>query len=62
MDAGIQYISMLVRGEALHQFYFLSADAENTETLNVDYYIKGLSLYFPLWIGFQNKSALCDAE
>ena len=41
---------MLFRGEALRQFDFWSADVENIETLNVDYYIKGLALYFPLWI------------
>ena len=45
MDAKIQYLCTLVRGEALHQFYLLPADAENTKTLNVDYYIKGLALY-----------------
>ena len=36
-DAKIQYISTLVRAEALSQFNLLSADAENTETQNVDY-------------------------
>ena len=28
----------------------------------MDYYIKGLTLYFPLWIRFQNKSVRYDAE
>ena len=45
MEPKIQYLCTLVRGEALHQFYLLPADAENTKTLNVDYYIKGLALY-----------------
>ena len=52
MDAGIQYLIMLVRGEGLHQFDLFSADIENTETLNMEYYIKGLALYFLLWILF----------
>ena len=38
---------MLVRGDALRQFDLLSADTEMTETLNVEYIIKGLALYFP---------------
>ena len=45
-DADIQYLCMLVRGEALHQFDLLYADVENTETLYVDYSIKCLALYF----------------
>ena len=28
------------------QFELLSSDVENTETLNVDYYIRSLALYF----------------
>ena len=48
MDADIQYLRTLVRGEALNQFDLLSFDVENTETLNMDYYIKGLEFYFPL--------------
>ena len=46
MDANIQYLRTLVRGEALRQFDFLSANIENTATLNVNYYIKGLAVYF----------------
>ena len=45
IDANIQYLFTLVRGEALHQSNFLS-EIKNTESLNVDYYIKGLALYF----------------
>ena len=48
MDVKIQYICTLFCGEALHQFDLLSSDVENTETLNVDYYIEGLVLYFYL--------------
>ena len=48
MGAKIKYIRTLVCGEALRRFYLLFADVENTETLNVDYYIKGIALYFPL--------------
>ena len=46
-DTKIQYICTLVHGEALRQFDLLSTDVETTETLNVDYYIKGLALHFP---------------
>ena len=56
MDANIQYIFMLVHGESLRQFEFFSADVEDTETLNVDYYIKGLALYFSLWIRFFKRA------
>ena len=41
MNTEIQYIHLLVCGEALSQFDLMSADVKNTETLNVDYYIKG---------------------
>ena len=46
MDAKIQHICTLVRGEELRQFDLLSADVENTEDLNVNYHSKGLVLYF----------------
>ena len=46
MDSKIQYLCTLVHGEALRQFELLSADIKNTETLNLDCYIKGLALYF----------------
>ena len=62
MDTKIQYICTQVRGEALRNFDLLSAGVENTETLNVDYYIKGLALYFSLWIHFQNKNVRCAVE
>ena len=47
MDANIQYLFTLVRGEVLRHFYLFFNDVENTETLNVDYYMKGLALYLP---------------
>ena len=47
-DVKIQHLCMLVRGEALRQFDLFSSDVENTETLNVDHYIKDLALYFTL--------------
>ena len=40
MDAQIQYLLTLVRGEAFRQFELLSADVENTETLNVDFILR----------------------
>ena len=46
-DMEIQYLRILVRRELLCQFDLLSANMENTESLNVDYYIKGLALYPP---------------
>ena len=43
-EAKVQHLRMLVRGEALHQFDLVYADAKNTETLlYVDYLIKGLA-------------------
>ena len=47
-DTNIQYLCTPVCGEALRQFDLFSADVENTETLNVDYYIRGLAVYFSL--------------
>ena len=46
VDAKFQYLCTLVCGEALHQFESLSAYAESTENLNVDYIIRGLAQYF----------------
>ena len=48
MDAKIQYFHTLVPGEALRQFDFLSYDAKNKETQNVEYIIQGFAFYFPL--------------
>ena len=61
MDVKIYYLRMLVPGEALRKFYLFSADVENIETLNVDYYNKGLALFFFLWIRFPKKKR-CTAE
>ena len=61
MDAKIQYIHKLVRGEALRQFNLFSADVENIETLNLNYHIKSLALYFPPVNLFLIK-ARCAAE
>ena len=49
LEAGAkyQYLRTLIRGEALHQFDLLSADLEGTETLKVDYIIRGLAQYSP---------------
>ena len=47
MSANIQYLCTLVHGRALSQFDSLSADVGTTESLNVEYIIKGLELYFP---------------
>ena len=47
MGAKIQYLYALVHGEALNQFESFSADMESTETLTVDYIVKGLTLYPP---------------
>ena len=57
MDVNIHYLCTLVHGEALRQFDLLSADVKNTETLNVDYYIKGLALYFLCELALKKKSA-----
>ena len=49
LEAGTkyQYLQTLVRGEALGQFDSFSDDVEGTETLNVDYIIRGSAQYFP---------------
>ena len=41
-----QYIYTIFHEEALCQFDLLYADVEGTETLNVDYIIRGLAQYF----------------
>ena len=46
MDDNIQYFCKIVYGKLLLQFGLLSADVENIEALDMDYYIKGLALYF----------------
>ena len=47
MDAKVQYLCTLFRGEALRKFYFLSTNVKNTDTsLTVDYLLKGLGWYF----------------
>ena len=46
MDAKFQYLRTIVRGEELRHFDLLSADVESTETLDVDYIIRGLAKYF----------------
>ena len=62
MHNNIQYLCRIVYGESFRKFGLLSTDVENIEALDMDYYIKGLALYFSLWIRFQNKSAQCAAE
>ena len=47
MGANIQYLCTPVRGEELNQFDLLSADVGSTETLNLEYVIKGFTFYFP---------------
>ena len=48
-EAKVQYLRMLVREDALRQFYLLSADIKDTDTpLDVDYLLKSLAWYFPL--------------
>ena len=44
--ANFQCFLTLIHGEALHQFYSLSNDVENTEILNMDYIIRVLAQYF----------------
>ena len=54
MDANIQYLCMLFHQEVLIQFDLLFAEVENIKTLNVDYYINSLALYFSL-VDFLSK-------
>ena len=63
-DAKFQYICTIVCGEALHQFDSLSADAESTENLNVDYIIRCLAQYPPPvnFLSKQKRSRLCGTK
>ena len=55
-DTKFQCLHTLVHGEVLHQFDSFSADVESTETLNVEYIIKGLAFYLPpCKFPFKNK-------
>ena len=47
VGAKFQYLRTIVRREALRKFDLLSDDIESTDTLNVDYIIRGLAQYFP---------------
>ena len=47
MDAKMPYSRTIFYRQLLRQFDLLSDDVKNIETLNVDYYIKGLVFYFP---------------
>ena len=60
--ARIQYLCMLVHGKTLRQFDFFSTEIENTEAINVDYYIKGLAFYPPPANLLFLKCAQCAAE
>ena len=53
-DEKFQYLWTLFRGEALRQFDSLYAKVESTETLKVDYIIRGLAQYFHPVIRCQN--------
>ena len=48
MGSRIEYLIALVHFESLHQFDSFSAEMESTETLNMEYIIKGLASYFYL--------------
>ena len=54
--ANIQYICILVRGEALHQLDILSVEVESMTIENLNLIILGLGTYFPLLMSFQRKS------
>ena len=52
--AKYQYLCTIFRGELLRQFDSLSGGVEGTETLNVDYIIRGLSQYL-FHVNFMSK-------
>ena len=52
----IQYLCMLVCGEALLQIDTLSAEVESTTLYNLKSNILGLDMYFPLMIRCQKKA------
>ena len=47
MGVQYHYLRRLVRGEVLLQFDSFSDNMKGTETLNIDYFIRGLAQYFP---------------
>ena len=62
MDGNIQYLFTIVCRHAMIQFDLFSTDIENTETLNVDCYIKGLALCFSLVNLIPKRKLRCAAE
>ena len=62
LDTGvkIRYLHTLVHVEVLHQFDSLYSDMESTETINAEYNIKVLVLYFPPINSFsKQKRPMC---
>ena len=64
LDSGvnIQYLCILVRGEALHQLYMLSVEVGSTTTANLNLIILGLGTYFFLLMRCQRKIVRYAAE
>ena len=64
LESGAKYkhLRTLVCGEALCQFDSLSADVEGTETLNIDYIIRGLAQYFSPVDSLSKKITPCAVE
>ena len=58
----VQYLLMIIGGEALRQFYPMSSDMEGTNPLTAEAITLGLGVYFFLLIRYQSKSAQCAAE
>ena len=61
-SAKIQYMRMLVRGEALRQFDTLPDEVGSIASENLNYKILGLSTYFPLLMRSQKKARNAPSE
>ena len=61
-NANIQYFCTILRGEALHQFDTLCAEAGSTTKTHLNRVILDLVTSFFLLMHYQNKSTRCSAE
>ena len=60
--AKIQYLCIILRGEALRQLETLHVEVGSTTIENLNPIILGLGTKFSLLMRCQNKSARCAAE
>ena len=61
-SAKIQYLRMLLRGEALHQLDTLSVEVVSTTVAHLNHIILSLGTFPPLLIRRQSKIVRCATE